>query len=78
MRWTLSFLCKNLIQYSSVHFKFDGKVMLYCGHDTRDELEEEEKTIFTAGFAAIALNLFDHFLHHSGVVAWMNAKLVHR
>ena len=50
--------------------------MLDGGHYTRDELKEEEKTILYAWLAAIALNLFNHFLHHCCVVARVNAKLL--
>ena len=50
--------------------------MLDGGHYTRDELKEEEKTIFYARLATIALNLFNHFLHHCCVVARVNAKLL--
>ena len=50
--------------------------MLDGGHYTRDKLKEEEKAILYAWLAAIALNLFNHFLHHCCVVARMNAKLL--
>ena len=50
--------------------------MLDRGHYAGDELEEEEKTILNAWLAAIALNLFDHFLHHCRMVARVNTKLL--
>lgn len=52
--------------------------MLNSWHYTRDELKEEEKTIFYTWLTSIALNLLNHFLHHSRVVAWMNAQLAAR
>jgi hypothetical protein len=48
------------------------------GDHAGDELEEEEETVLDAGFAPVALNLFNHFLHHRGVVARVNAKLITR
>ena len=50
--------------------------MLYRWHYARNKLEEEEKTIFNAWLASIALYLFDHFLHYGGMIARMNAQLL--
>ena len=50
--------------------------MLDCGNHTRDELEEEEKTVLDSAFAAVFLDLIDHALHYCCVVARVNAKLV--
>ena len=46
--------------------------MLNCGHDARDELEEEKEAILDAALAPIALDLVDHALHDRGVVARMD------
>ena len=70
----LQYLGKNFS--ISVHLEFNCKVMLYCRHDTRDELQEEEQTIFDTGLTPVSLYLINHTLHHCGVVAWVNAKLV--
>ena len=69
-------LAKLHLFIQSVHLEFNGEVVLDGGHYTRDELKEEEKTILYAWLAAIALNLFNHFLHHCCVVARVNAKLL--
>ena len=69
-------LAKLHLKVQSVHLEFNGEVVLDGGHYTRDELKEEEKTILYARLAAIALNLFNHFLHHCCVVARVNAKLL--
>ena len=50
--------------------------MFYRRHDTRNELQEKEQTIFDTGLTPISLYLINHALHHSGVVAWMDAELV--
>ena len=47
--------------------------MLYRWHDTRNELQEEEQTIFDTGLTPISLYLINHTLHHCGVVARMDA-----
>ena len=60
----------------SIHLELDSKVMLYRRHDTRNKLQEEEQTIFDTGLTPISLYLINHTLHHSGVVAWVNAQLV--
>ena len=69
-------LAKLHLKVQSVHLEFNGEVVLDGRHYTRDELKEEEKTILYAWLAAIALNLFNHFLHHCCVVARVNAKLL--
>ena len=65
------------MQYS-IHLQLNREVMLNCRHDTRNKLEEEEKTILDARLAPIALYLFNHFLHYGGVVARVNAELLPR
>ena len=62
----------------SIHFKLDCKIVLDRGHDTGDELEEEEEAILDARLAAIALNLVDHFLHYSRMVTRVDAQLAAR
>lgn len=69
-------VCLSVSQ--SVHFQLNGKVVLYRGDNTRNEFQEEEKTIFHARLAPVFLNSVNHFLHNSRVVARMNAKLVSR
>ena len=60
----------------SIHLKLDSKVMLYRRHNTRYELQKEEQTIFDTRLTPISLYLINHTLHHRGVVAWVDAKLV--
>ena len=50
--------------------------MLYRGYHTRDELQEEEQTIFDTRLTSIALYLIYHALHDCGVVARVNAQLI--
>ena len=72
------YVCSIWAKYYSIsiHLELDSKVMLYRWHDTRYELQEEEQTIFDTGLTPISLYLINHTLHHSGVVAWVNAQLV--
>jgi len=78
----LCFLCASEMQTEkqsvsqSVQCQFDCKIVLNCGHYTRDELQEEEKTVFNLAFSTVGLDLVDHRLHHCRMVARVNAQLV--
>ena len=61
----------------SLEFKVDSEIILNSRHDTAYEFQEHEKALSDLGLASVGLYGFDNCLHYLGVVARMNACLLH-
>ena len=61
----------------SLQFQIDGEVVLNRGNDTAYEFEENEEALSHLRLSSVSLYSFNDCFHDIGMVARMNARLLH-